>query len=134
MNDNDTHHLDHEEDSNNRNDNQLGYPDLYENDSSSTPLPPNPHDNIQQEVEEDPTPLGRPPGPPKKAAAKEYAKVKCNTCDKEMHRASIVKHNRNTPFLKGKWSELSTTVERNENSSGPVANENIECESPAIQD
>ena len=116
------------------NDNQLGDPDLNEDDSSSSSLPINSHDNIQQEVEESPTSTRRPPEPPRKAAAKEYAKVKCNTCDKEMHRASIVKHNRNTHFLKGKWSELSTTVERNENSSGPVANENIECESPAIQD
>ena len=47
LNDDDNHG--NEEDSNNRNDNQLVDPDLNEDDSSSSSLPLNFHDNIQQE-------------------------------------------------------------------------------------
>ena len=40
-----------------------------------------------------------------------HFKVSCNTCNKQMLRASVVKHARNTHYLKGTWQELSRRVD-----------------------
>ena len=58
---------------------------------------------------------------------KHHFKVACNTCDKKMLRASIVRHARNAHYLKGTWQELSRRVEEDQsNLSCDVSTTNTE--------